>query len=164
MHLADEGIIVLGKVVEGALAADLKVGMAMELTTMPLYTGDDGVTPLRLRVEDRVVSDLVYILGAGMHPWGKWGRDFTEYRRVVAARSALKDAGNGLAADPTRRLRRHHPQRVPRFRRRGDLRPETGLDRNPGVLGVTPFCAWGSQALQSARARRFWPDCATWPW
>ena len=44
VHLADEGIIVLGKVVEGALAADLKVGMAMELTTMPLYTGDDGVT------------------------------------------------------------------------------------------------------------------------
>lgn len=23
--------------------------------------------------------DPVYILGAGMHPWGKWGRDFTEY-------------------------------------------------------------------------------------
>ena len=34
----------------------------------------------------------VYILGAGMHPWGKWGRDFTEYG-VVAARAALRDAG-----------------------------------------------------------------------
>ena len=33
----------LGKVVEGTLAADLKVGMEMELTTMPLYTGEDGV-------------------------------------------------------------------------------------------------------------------------
>jgi uncharacterized OB-fold protein len=44
VHLADEGIIVLGKVVEGTLAADLKVGMSMELTTMPLYVGDDGVT------------------------------------------------------------------------------------------------------------------------
>jgi uncharacterized OB-fold protein len=43
VQLADEGIIVLGKVVEGTLAADLKVGMAMELTTMPLYVGDDGV-------------------------------------------------------------------------------------------------------------------------
>jgi len=30
-------------VVEGTLAADLKVGMEMELTTMPLYTDDDGV-------------------------------------------------------------------------------------------------------------------------
>jgi uncharacterized OB-fold protein len=44
VQLADEGIIVLGKVVEGTLAADLKVGMSMELTTMPLYVGDDGVT------------------------------------------------------------------------------------------------------------------------
>lgn len=44
VQLADEGIIVLGKVVEGTLAADLKVGMQMELTTMPLYTDDDGVT------------------------------------------------------------------------------------------------------------------------
>ena len=43
VQLADEGIIVLGKVVEGTLAADLKVGMAMELTTMPLFTDDDGV-------------------------------------------------------------------------------------------------------------------------
>lgn len=42
VELAAEGIIVLGKVVEGTLAADLKVGMEMELTTMPLYTDDDG--------------------------------------------------------------------------------------------------------------------------
>ena len=33
-----------GKVVEGTLAADLKVGMEMELTTMPLYNDDDGQT------------------------------------------------------------------------------------------------------------------------
>lgn len=44
VQLADEGIIVLGKVVEGTLAADLKVGMEMELATMPLYSGDDGVS------------------------------------------------------------------------------------------------------------------------
>ena len=31
------------KVVEGTLADDLKVGMQMELTTMPLYVADDGV-------------------------------------------------------------------------------------------------------------------------
>ena len=34
----------------------------------------------------------LYILGAGMHPWGKWGRNFVEYG-VVAARAALADAG-----------------------------------------------------------------------
>jgi acetyl-CoA acetyltransferase len=34
----------------------------------------------------------VAVLGVGMHPWGKWGRDFTEYG-MVAARAALEDAG-----------------------------------------------------------------------
>ena len=34
----------------------------------------------------------VAILGVGMHPWGKWGRDFIEYG-MVAARAALADAG-----------------------------------------------------------------------
>lgn len=44
VQLEAEGLIVLGKVVAGTLAADLKVGMAMELATMPLYVDDDGVT------------------------------------------------------------------------------------------------------------------------
>jgi uncharacterized OB-fold protein len=43
VQLAEEGLIVLGKVVEGTLAADLTVGMEMELTTMPLYVDDDGI-------------------------------------------------------------------------------------------------------------------------
>lgn len=43
VELADEGLIVLGKVVEGTLATDLTVGIDMELTTMPLFTDDDGV-------------------------------------------------------------------------------------------------------------------------
>jgi acetyl-CoA acetyltransferase len=34
----------------------------------------------------------VAILGVGMHPWGKWGRNFVEYG-VAAARDALADAG-----------------------------------------------------------------------
>jgi acetyl-CoA acetyltransferase len=33
----------------------------------------------------------VAVLGVGMHPWGKWGRNFVEYG-VHAARAALKDA------------------------------------------------------------------------
>ena len=43
VELADEGLIVLGKVVDGTRATDLTVGMEMELTTMPLFTDDDGV-------------------------------------------------------------------------------------------------------------------------
>ncbi|MBK7947866.1 MAG: lipid-transfer protein [Deltaproteobacteria bacterium] len=34
----------------------------------------------------------VAILGAGMHPWGKWGKNFVEYG-VVALKAAIKDAG-----------------------------------------------------------------------
>lgn len=38
------------------------------------------------------VSRDIAVLGAGMHPWGKWGRNFVEYG-VVAAHAALDDAG-----------------------------------------------------------------------
>jgi acetyl-CoA acetyltransferase len=38
------------------------------------------------------MSREVTILGVGMHPWGKWGRNFVEYG-VKAANDALKDAG-----------------------------------------------------------------------
>ncbi|MFC3571839.1 lipid-transfer protein [Streptomyces yaanensis] len=38
------------------------------------------------------MTDDVAVLGAGMHPWGKWGRSFVEYG-TVAARAALADAG-----------------------------------------------------------------------
>jgi len=34
----------------------------------------------------------VAVLGVGMHPWGKWGKNFVEYG-VKAARDALADAG-----------------------------------------------------------------------
>ncbi len=34
----------------------------------------------------------IAVVGAGMHPWGKWGRSFIEYG-LAAARAALADAG-----------------------------------------------------------------------
>ncbi|HUP92328.1 MAG TPA: lipid-transfer protein [Solimonas sp.] len=34
----------------------------------------------------------IAILGAGMHPWGKWGKNFVEYG-VAAARAALAESG-----------------------------------------------------------------------
>ncbi|MEI2654794.1 MAG: lipid-transfer protein [Microthrixaceae bacterium] len=36
--------------------------------------------------------DEVAIIGVGMHPWGKWGRNFVEYG-VAAIRDAVADAG-----------------------------------------------------------------------
>lgn len=38
------------------------------------------------------MSGQVAVLGVGMHPWGKWGRNFVSYG-VHAARKALADAG-----------------------------------------------------------------------
>jgi acetyl-CoA acetyltransferase len=38
------------------------------------------------------MTDQVAVIGAGMHPWGKWGKPFVSYA-VAAARSALADAG-----------------------------------------------------------------------
>ncbi len=38
------------------------------------------------------MSKDVAILGVGMHPWGKWGRNFVEYG-IEACQNALKDAG-----------------------------------------------------------------------
>ncbi|MCZ6830076.1 MAG: lipid-transfer protein [Gammaproteobacteria bacterium] len=38
------------------------------------------------------MSQEIAILGAGMHPWGKWGKYFVEYG-VAAAREALADSG-----------------------------------------------------------------------
>ena len=38
------------------------------------------------------MSTEVAVLGVGMHPWGKWGRNFVEYG-VAAAEAALADAG-----------------------------------------------------------------------
>jgi acetyl-CoA acetyltransferase len=46
------------------------------------------------RLGDDVMSrpDDIAIIGAGMHPWGKWGRNFVTYG-VEAIRAAVADAG-----------------------------------------------------------------------
>lgn len=94
-------------------------------------------------------SDLV-VLGIGMHPWGKWGRDFTEYG-MVAARAALEDSGlewtdiEMVAGADT--IRNGYPGFVA-----GSTFAQalgwTGLS----ISSSYAACASGAQALQSARA------------
>jgi len=93
----------------------------------------------------------VYILGAGMHPWGKWGRDFTEYG-VIAARAALRDAGMDwrqiqlvAGADTIR-------NGYPGFVAGATFAQKLGWTGIP-VSSSYAACASGSQALQSARAQ-----------
>ncbi len=149
VELADEGLIVLGKVVEGTLAADLNVGMEMELTTDAAIHRRRRCRPHRLRVEDRMSPEPVYILGAGMHPWGKWGTDFTEYG-VVAARAALAEAGLDWRQIQMVAGRRHHPQRLPGLHRRIDVRAEAGLERGAGQLELRGVCERFAGAAERA--------------
>lgn len=97
------------------------------------------------------MSEPVYILGAGMHPWGKWGHDFTEYG-VVAARAALAEAGLHwrqiqlvAGADTIR-------NGYPGFVAGATFAQKLGWNGVP-VTSSYAACASGSQALQSARAQ-----------
>ncbi|WP_278256855.1 lipid-transfer protein [Nocardioides convexus] len=89
-----EGLVVLGQVADGFGVADLRVGAEVELVVETLHTDETGErTTYRWKPvagQGGVMS--VAIAGVGMHPWGKWGRNFTEYG-VHAARAALADAG-----------------------------------------------------------------------
>ena len=97
------------------------------------------------------MSSEVAVLGVGMHPWGKWGRNFVEYG-LAAARDALADAGLAW----------------------GDVQYVVGADtiRNgyPGYVAGSTFsqalgwigapiascyaaCASGAQAIDIARMR-----------
>ncbi|TVR26261.1 MAG: lipid-transfer protein [Ilumatobacter sp.] len=94
-------------------------------------------------------DDLV-ILGVGMHPWGKWGRDFTEYG-VAAAHAALDDAGlqwrdiEMVAGADT--IRNGYPG----FIAGATFAQKMGWTGIP-VSSSYAACASGAQALQSARA------------
>lgn len=90
------------------------------------------------------------ILGVGMHPWGKWGRNFTEYG-IVAARSALADAGlqwrdiQYVAGADT--IRNGYPG----FIAGATFAQQLGWTGVP-VSSSYAACASGAQALQGARA------------
>jgi acetyl-CoA acetyltransferase len=96
------------------------------------------------------VSDVV-ILGAGMHPWGKWGRNFVEYG-VVAARAALADAGLAwrdvgfLAAGNT--MRNGYPGYVA-----GSTFAQALGWRGVRVSSGYAACASGAVAVDQARAQ-----------
>jgi acetyl-CoA acetyltransferase len=95
-------------------------------------------------------ADDVAILGVGMHPWGKWGRDFVEYG-LVAARAALADAGlawtdiGHVAGAET--IRNGYPG----FVAGGTFAQRLGWT-GVSVSSSYAACASGAQALQAARA------------
>ncbi|MFJ1592425.1 lipid-transfer protein [Kitasatospora albolonga] len=93
----------------------------------------------------------VAVLGAGMHPWGKWGRGFTAYGRV-AARAALADAGIGWpevgSVVGAQTVRGGYPGYVA-----GATFARALGWQGARVTSVYAACASGAQAIDTARAQ-----------
>ncbi|MFM9595225.1 lipid-transfer protein [Streptomyces scabiei] len=93
----------------------------------------------------------VAVLGAGMHPWGKWGRSFVAYG-AVAARAALADAGvdwrdvgSIVGADTVR-------GGYPGYVAGASFAKALGW-QGARVTSVYAACASGAQAVGAARAQ-----------
>lgn len=93
----------------------------------------------------------VAVLGAGMHPWGKWGRSFIQYG-TAAARSALADAGvdwqqvrSVVGADT---VRGGYPGYVA-----GATFAQALGWQGARVTSVYAACASGAQAINTARSQ-----------
>jgi acetyl-CoA acetyltransferase len=93
----------------------------------------------------------VAVLGAGMHPWGKWGRSFVEYG-AAAARAALADAGlewrdvgSIVGADTVR-------GGYPGYVAGATFAKALGW-QGARVASVYAACASGAQAVDAARAQ-----------
>jgi acetyl-CoA acetyltransferase len=97
------------------------------------------------------MAGRVAILGVGMHPWGKWGRNFVEYG-VHAARAALADAGlswrdvDFVAGANT--VRNGYPGYVSG----GTFARALGWS-GARVSSAYAACASGAQAIEHARTR-----------
>ncbi len=99
----------------------------------------------------------IAILGVGMHPWGKWGRNFVDYG-VKAARDALTDAGirwrdvqfvSGAAT-----IRNGYPGQVA-----GATFAQALGWQGAQVNTSYAACASGSQALAAARSKILSGEC-----
>ena len=99
----------------------------------------------------------IAVLGIGMHPWGKWGKNFVDYG-LYAARAAIADAGvhwqdirfvSGAAT-----MRCGYPGYVA-----GATFAQALGWQGAEVNTSYAACASGSQALAAARAKILAGDC-----
>jgi acetyl-CoA acetyltransferase len=103
------------------------------------------------------MSNEIAILGAGMHPWGKWGHNFVQYG-VAAAREALADAGvpwqdiKFVSGGAT--IRNGYPGQVA-----GATFAQALGWQGAEVNTSYAACASGSQALAAARSKILSGEC-----
>ena len=96
------------------------------------------------------MANEVAVLGVGMHPWGKWGRNFVEYG-IKAARDALRDAGLEWQDIPFiaggQTIRNGYPGYVA-----GATFAQALGWSGAQVASTYGACASGTQAINTARA------------
>ncbi|WP_380878080.1 putative lipid-transfer protein Ltp1 (putative thiolase) [Sphingomonas sp. DBB INV C78] len=103
------------------------------------------------------MSGEIAIIGVGMHPWGKWGRNFAEYG-VAAAQAAIRDAGihwrdvRFISGGGT--VRNGYPGYVA-----GATIAQALGWQGAEVNTSYAACASGSQALAAARTKILSGDC-----
>ncbi len=103
------------------------------------------------------MSNEIAIIGAGMHPWGKWGHNFVQYG-VAAAREALADAGVSwqdikfVSGGATMRCG------YPGYVAGATIAQALGW-QGAEVNTSYAACASGSQALAAARTKILAGDC-----
>ena len=162
VELAAEQMVVMGQVVPGVGVDDLDgrgprsswcSTPSTRTTSTSTWCGSgDPVAGGPTRTGASMPDDKrIAVLGAGMHPWGKWGRNFVEYG-LAAAGDALSEAGMAwtdvqyvAGADTIR-------NGYPGFVAGATFAQALGWT-GARVSSAYAACASGAQAISNARAQ-----------
>ena len=171
VELDDEGLVVLGQVARGVSAADLRVGMAMQLEVDTLFRDDDH-------------EYLVYVWAPAAPGAASMSGDERRTRRRRSSASACTRGASGAATSPSTAWSRPGP-RSPTPASPGAT-SSTSPGPTPSATGTRassparrsprswagPACASRPATPRAPRARRrstrrvrrSSPGSATWPW
>ena len=159
VELEREKMVVLGQVVPG-VGRERPRGRAWRWsscstrstrTTRTSTSSGSGSRPARERVSSDEHQEVA-ILGVGMHPWGKWGRNFVEYG-VHAAQAALADAGLDVDATCSSSPAARRSATATRASSPASSFAQALGCNGAQVASTYGACATGAQAIEVARAQ-----------
>ena len=138
---------------------DLHVGGEVELVVETLFEDDDNeyrIWTWKPRAsKGSAMSDRrteIAVLGVGMHPWGKWGRNFVEYGVDAAQRRARRRRAH-VARHAVRRRRATRCATATRATSPARRSPRPSAGRASRWPSCYAACASGATALDVARAQ-----------